>query len=238
MLAVDRGDFSADPGEAYEDHPHSIGYGATISAPHMHVVALQQLEHLLKPGAKVLDVGSGSGYLVACFSKMMGDKGKVIGIDYVKPLVDWSIKNMRKHHSDLLDNGIIRIKQGDGWKGDTKNAPFDAIHVGAAAEKVPKALTDQLAPGGRLLIPVDDHSSGGQNYLQIDKQKNGSLTQTNLMGVQYVRLVHPKEEFKDEEEDVSRSSTEKPSTSSTSTSTTSSADSLPTTSPRPEPTKL
>jgi len=121
-----------------------------------------------------------------------------------------------------------------------KNSPFDAIHVGAAAEKVPKALTDQLAVGGRLLIPVDDHYSGGQNYLQIDKQPNGSLTQTNLMGVQYVRLVHPKEEFKDEEDPASTSSTEKASTASTptSSSTGSSTGASSTSGSRPEPTKL
>jgi protein-L-isoaspartate(D-aspartate) O-methyltransferase len=199
MLAVDRGEFSADQGEAYADHPHSIGYGATISAPHMHIVAMQQLEHLLKPGARVLDVGSGSGYLVACFSKMMDDKGKVIGIDYIKPLVDWSIKNLKKSHGDLLEKRIVQLKHGDGWKGDSKNAPFDAIHVGAAAESVPKALLDQLALGGRLLIPVDNKFSSGQSYLQIDKLKNGSLTQTTLMGVQYVRLVHPKDDIKDDE---------------------------------------
>jgi protein-L-isoaspartate(D-aspartate) O-methyltransferase len=227
MLAVDRGEFSADLREAYADHPHSIGYGATISAPHMHIVAMQQLEHLLKPGAKVLDVGSGSGYLVACFSKMMEDKGKVIGIDYVKPLVEWSIKNMRKSHGGLLEKGIIRLKLGDGWKGDLKNAPFDAIHVGAAAETVPKALIDQLALGGRLLIPVDHKYSSGQNYLQIDKLKNGAITQTNLMGVQYVRLVHPKEDFKEEDESdfpttTTTSTTNEPSAGTTTTTTSSS----------------
>jgi len=200
MLKVDRGEYSADPTEAYVDRPHSIGYGATISAPHMHIVAMQQLEHLLVPNAKVLDVGSGSGYLVACFSKMMEDKGKVIGIDVVKPLVEWSITNIKKSHGDLIEKGVIRIKAGDGWKGDVKNGPFDCIHVGAAAESVPQALLEQLAPGGRLLIPVDNRYQSGQSYLQIDKSKSGALTQTNLMGVQYVRLIHPKEDIKDEED--------------------------------------
>jgi len=180
MLLVDRGDFSADPDEAYEDHPHQIGWGQTISAPHMHAIALQLLEDHLKPGAKVLDVGSGSGYLVACFSKMMNDKGKVMGIEVVRPLLDWSLKNMAKRHKNLLDEGLVQMKIADGWKGDVKNAPFNAIHVGAAAEKVPTALTDQLAIGGRLLIPVDVGGGGsGQNYLQIDKQSDGSLTQKN-----------------------------------------------------------
>jgi len=105
-------------------------------------------------------------------------------------------KELKKKHSNLLDEKIVTIKYGDGWKGDPKNAPFDAIHVGAAAEEVPKALTDQLAPGGRLLIPVDSSSGYGQDYLQIDKEKDGSLQKKKLMGVQYVRLIHPKEEDK------------------------------------------
>jgi len=202
MLAVDRGDFSASPTEAYYDRPHPIGWGQTISAPHMHATALEQLKDKLKPGARVLDVGSGSGYLVACFSKMMQDKGKVVGIEVVKPLLQQSIVNMKKSHADLLEKGIISLKYGDGWKGDPENAPFDAIHVGAAAEKVPQALLDQLAIGGRLLIPVDSEDlwHGGQDFLQIDKTGKNEFTKKNLMGVQYVRLVHPTEEQEKEHE--------------------------------------
>jgi len=169
---------------------------------------------VLKPDAKVLDVGSGSGYLCACFSKMMGDAGTVIGIDVIKPLVDWSINNLKKSHGDLLDKGVVQLKVGDGWKGEIKNAPFNAIHVGAAAEEVPKALTDQLAVGGRLLIPVDKENSSGQLYLQIDKSQNGTLKQTALMSVKYVRLIHLKDIKEETEEKTVSTFSKRPSSTS------------------------
>ena len=75
-------------------------------------------------------MGHGSGYLVALFSKMMNDEGKVVGIELLQSLVDSSVVNMKKHHSDLLDKGVVELKAGDGWQGDAENAPFDVIHVG------------------------------------------------------------------------------------------------------------
>ncbi|KAF9419448.1 hypothetical protein BGZ94_009398, partial [Podila epigama] len=77
MLAVDRGNYSRF--NPYEDAPQTIGYGATISAPHMHAAALESLSSFLFPGAKVLDVGSGSGYLTVCMAEMVGPKGRVVG---------------------------------------------------------------------------------------------------------------------------------------------------------------
>lgn len=82
MLAVDRGDFcSVAP---YADTPQSIGHNATISAPHMHAHALELLRDQLHPGARVLDVGSGSGYLAACMALMVGPTGHVVGIEHIK----------------------------------------------------------------------------------------------------------------------------------------------------------
>ena len=75
MLSVDRGDFCIDSNSAYFDRPQSIGFGATISAPHMHAWALELLKNNLKPGMKCLDIGSGSGYLSTCMAKMVGDQG-------------------------------------------------------------------------------------------------------------------------------------------------------------------
>ena len=86
--------------------------GQTISAPHMHVVALQQLEPLLKPDARVLDVGSGSGYLTACFAAMIGNegKGKVIGIEIIDELVAFGNENIRKANPELLDRiKIVKV---------------------------------------------------------------------------------------------------------------------------------
>ena len=92
MRRVDRGDFAQEKAFAYEDCPLSIGYNATISAPHMHAYCLGWLESVLQPGAKVLDVGSGSGYLCAVFYEMT--RSKVVGIEHIPELVEMSKENL------------------------------------------------------------------------------------------------------------------------------------------------
>ncbi|GMR62900.1 hypothetical protein PMAYCL1PPCAC_33095, partial [Pristionchus mayeri] len=103
MLAVDRVDFA--PASPYVDSPITIGYNATISAPHMHARALQELEGQLVEGAKALDIGSGSGYLTAAMAIMVGPRGKVVGIEHIPELVEMSKRNIEKHHGDLLSSG-------------------------------------------------------------------------------------------------------------------------------------
>jgi len=154
MLKVDRGDFTTmeAASEAYNDYPLSIGKGQTISAPHMHAEALEMLRAFLRPGARVLDVGSGSGYLSVCMAKMVGPKGKVVGIDVVESLVSASIENVKKSNKNLLDSGNLEILKGDGWAGYSKEAPYDAIHVGAAAASIPEELVGQLKPGGWICL--------------------------------------------------------------------------------------
>ncbi|KAI5094392.1 protein-L-isoaspartate(D-aspartate) O-methyltransferase isoform X1 [Silurus meridionalis] len=107
MLKTDRAHFSrCNP---YMDSPQSIGYQATISAPHMHAYALELLHDQLYEGAKALDVGSGSGILSVCFARMVGPKGKVIGIDHIKELVDDSINNVKKDDPTLISSGRINL---------------------------------------------------------------------------------------------------------------------------------
>ncbi|ELR19933.1 O-methyltransferase, putative [Acanthamoeba castellanii str. Neff] len=169
MRAVDRGHYSTDPDQAYCDRPHGIGCSQTISAPHMHAMCLELLLDHAVPGAKVLDVGSGSGYLTA-----------------IPELVEWGTNNIRKDSPQLLEKRVVEIRNVDGWEGVKDEAPFDAIHVGAAAATLPQPLVDQLRPGGRLIIPVgrDD-----QELLQVDKQADGSIVQQRVLGVRYVPLV-------------------------------------------------
>ena len=94
----------------------------------------------LKDGAKVLDIGSGSGYLTACFAVMAGSNAKVIGIDHIQELVDWSEKNIRKNNSTLIDSGRIKLVVGDGHFGFEEDGPYHVIHVGAADSGIPQSV--------------------------------------------------------------------------------------------------
>merc|ERR1719491_29123 len=133
LRLVDRGEFVLPGSNAYEDTPQRIGHAATISAPHMHGMALKLLIDHLRPGSRALDVGCGSGFLSAVMAHLVGPTGLVVGVDYLEPLVQLSLKNVGKSHGELLERGSLRLELGDGWKGSPKDGPFDAIHVGAAA---------------------------------------------------------------------------------------------------------
>ena len=98
------------------------------------------LKDHLKDGAKVLDIGSGSGYLTACFAVMAGPNAKVIGIDHIQELVDWSEKNIRKNNSTLIDSGRIKLVVGDGHFGFEEEGPYHVIHVGAADSGIPQSV--------------------------------------------------------------------------------------------------
>ncbi|RPD81751.1 Pcmt1-prov protein [Lentinus tigrinus ALCF2SS1-7] len=200
MSKVDRACFVREPRMAYEDSPQPIGYGATISAPHMHAYAVENLLPFLKPGARVLDVGSGSGYLTAVLYHLIQEaedprnvEGRVYGIEHVPELVHWSLDNLRKDGlNTAVDEGKIKIVAGDGRKGSPDDGPFDAIHVGAAAPSMPTALVEQLASPGRMFIPVGTQS---QQIFQVDKDGGGNVTETPLLNVLYVPLTDRNEQI-------------------------------------------
>jgi protein-L-isoaspartate(D-aspartate) O-methyltransferase len=230
MLQVDRGNYF--PHEAaYQDTPQGIGAGQTISAPHMHGHALQEMYPVLakqvelhpQEPLKILDVGSGSGYLTACLGRWVKSKdddsenilgaapgSKVFGIDVHASLIEQSITNMKRQDSDLLDDdssNTVTIQLGDGWKGLPDQAPFDAIHVGAAAADFPTELCNQLKVGGIMIIPIG-RQNDNQALYKIVRVHNHQQEENNdddsdefhkedfrvqpLMGVRYVPLVHPK----------------------------------------------
>ncbi|KAI3727005.1 hypothetical protein L1987_66812 [Smallanthus sonchifolius] len=187
METVDRALFVPDGSQAYEDSPMPIGFNATISAPHMHATCLQLLEKNLQPGMHALDVGSGTGYLTACFALMVGPQGRAIGVEHIPELVAMSVKNVEKSAAaPLLKDGSLALLVADGREGWPEFAPYDAIHVGAAAPEIPKPLIEQLKPGGRLVIPVGNIF---QELKVVDKNEDGSVTVRTETSVRYVPLT-------------------------------------------------
>jgi protein-L-isoaspartate(D-aspartate) O-methyltransferase len=192
MLETDRADFS--DFNPYQNLAQSINFNAVISQPLLHAVDMELLKDHIIPGSKVLDVGSGSGYLCVSFSKMMNDKGLVVGVEHIKELVDFSIKNISKNHKKLLDLNIIKIVEGDGRLGVKEYGPYNAINVGAVAPEPPKEIIAQLANGGRLIMPLGYNNSDQYVYV-IDKDINGNLTSFRSLGVRYVPLGNKEDQL-------------------------------------------
>ncbi len=148
MERVDRRNFCKAPLDAYVDSPQQIGWGITISAPHMHARALEELSDKLQPGARALDVGSGSGYLTAAMAEMVSPGGVCVGIDHIPELVEWSRSNLQRDGKQALcDAGSLELHVRDGFEGFPERGPYDGA---PATPRAPySALTPllHLAPG-------------------------------------------------------------------------------------------
>lgn len=163
--------------QAYNDGALPIGEKQTISQPYMVALMSELLE--LKPQDHVLEIGTGSGYQTAVLASLCR---RVWTIERIRPLAMQARKVLDALH--LLN---VNIKVGDGTLGWPEEAPFDAILVTAGAPAVPEALAQQLAPGGRLVIPVGD--AANQTILRIRKQADGSLTSETGVGCRFVPLI-------------------------------------------------
>lgn len=154
---------------------------AVINTWNQHAAASKYLLTYLIPGARVLDVGCGSGYTTGLFHVLTSPGGAVVGIDHIPALTDLSKKNLvNAGFRNAIAAEELQIVTGDGRAGHEPQAPFDAIHVGAAAPEVPQALLDQLKAPGRMFIPVGETM---QRILLIDKDAEGKITQEPIMDV-------------------------------------------------------
>lgn len=120
----------------------------------MHARAAESLLPFLHANARVLDIGSGSGYLTHVLANLVGDRGRIVGIDHVQGLVDLAKGNMSRSEAGrrLLETEKVQFVTGDGRRGWAEGAPYDAIHVGAAAKEMHQAIIDQLKAPGRSVV--------------------------------------------------------------------------------------
>jgi len=180
MRAVRRHAFVPDSraARAYADTPLPIGHGQTISQPYIVAYMTDQLD--VQPGDRVLEVGTGSGYQAA----VLGALGvSVVSVEIIRALAEQAADRLAE-----MDFGNITVLHGDGYFGHEPGAPYAAIIVTAAAGHVPPPLIGQLAPGGRMVIPVG-RAGWTQNLLLIEKDDNGSTSTRNLMSVAFVPLT-------------------------------------------------
>jgi protein-L-isoaspartate(D-aspartate) O-methyltransferase len=179
LKAVSREDFLPEElrQHAWEDHPLPIGFGQTISAPHMYAFMLEAAQ--IHEGDKVLEVGAGSGYGAALLSYLVGRKGKVYTLEVVPQLVGFARTNLKKAGSKAT------VVEADGWHGYAKEAPYDKILVTAACPAVPAPLLAQLKEGGRMLAPVGGYF---QDLVLIEKTKAG-IKETPILPVLFVPLI-------------------------------------------------
>jgi len=162
---------------AYADQPLGIGEGQTISQPH--VVALTVQELALRGDERVLDIGTGSGYAAAILSLLAKE---VVSVERVKVLADQARERLLR-----LGYDNVQVVHADGTLGWVERAPYDAIAVAAGAPEVPEALVDQLAVGGRLVMPVGPESF--QVLTRVTRISETHLRRQRITDVRFVPLI-------------------------------------------------
>lgn len=165
-------------GRAYEDTALPIGHGQTISQPY---TVARMSEAILLDGVpgKVLEIGTGSGYQTAILAHLTN---QVFSIERIKALQDQARARLK-----LLERFNVRLRHADGWQGWSAHAPYDAILVAAAPDLIPPRLLEQLAEGGRMIIPVGPQ--GGAQRLLMIRREEGELREQVLETASFVPLV-------------------------------------------------
>ena len=165
--------------DSYGDHPCPIGHGQTISQPFIVAYMTQRIE--VKPGMKILEIGTGSGYQAAILAEMGAE---IYSIEIVPELAEHARKVLSSEGYDT-----VHVLSGDGYKGWPEHAPFDAIIVTCAPGEVPEALVAQLKDGGRMILPV---GTGVQQLIILEKDRD-TFREIPDMYVRFVPMVHGEE---------------------------------------------
>ena len=163
-------------GDAYEDGPLPIGFDQTISQPYIVAFMTEQLR--LKPGDRLLEIGTGSGYQAAVLAELVAD---VYTVEIVEPLAKTAEATLQR-----LGYKNVHLKVGDGYLGWPEEGPFDAIIVTCAPDKVPPPLVDQIKDGGRMVIPVGERFA---QQLYLLEKKNGQLKESATLPVRFVPML-------------------------------------------------
>ncbi|MGC9455089.1 MAG: protein-L-isoaspartate(D-aspartate) O-methyltransferase [Phycisphaerae bacterium] len=162
--------------EAYADHPVPIGYGQTISQPYIVALMIEQLDP--QPRDKILDVGAGSGYQTAILAQLCRH---VYALERLDELTEQAVNTLGSMN---IDN--VSVCTGDGTLGWPEEAPFDGIICGAAAPEIPDPWLQQLADGGRIVVPVG--GPGAQSLLRLEK-RGEELLREHVCDVRFVKLI-------------------------------------------------
>ena len=160
---------------AYDDMPLPIGYGQTISQPYIVAFMTEQLQPA--PGMKILEIGTGSGYQAAILARLGCE---VFTVELLDELVIGA-------RMILAGFSNVSVKHGNGFSGWLEEAPFDAIIVTAAPDKIPQKLIEQLKEGGKMIIPVGKANS--VQYLKLTTKKGRQICTTDLLPVRFVPMV-------------------------------------------------
>ena len=163
-------------GEAYSDYPLPIGHGQTISQPY--VVAFMTEAIQPKPGEKILEIGAGSGYQAAVLAQAGAE---VYTVEIIEPLAE-----MARQTLERLGYKNARVRHGDGYRGWPEHAPFDAIVVTCAPDKIPPDLIAQLKDGGRMIIPV---GAGMEQDLVLLRKEGGRVEKQSVLPVRFVPMT-------------------------------------------------
>ena len=164
--------------EAYADTPLPIGYGQTISQPYIVAFMTEKLE--VRKTDKVLEIGTGSGYQAAVLAQLAAH---VYTMEIVPQLAAAAKRKLAAYPN-------VTVRLGDGYRGWPEKAPFDRIILTAAPPKVPRALLDELAPGGKLIAPVG-RWRWTQELVLVEKTRRGRIRKKSLLPVMFVPMVHP-----------------------------------------------